>query len=106
MKSKHDARNESISLNTIQKICEANKIYIKVRGDRETRDITHCGNKDTALYKSDICRNGEHYFKYIENTYITTYFLRIHKELAGKLDGHVYYKKLSGQKTDFLTVKI
>ena len=55
MKFKHDASNEFISLHTIKKICEANKINIKVRGDRETRDITHCRNKDTALYKADIC---------------------------------------------------
>mgnify|MGYP005733504745 CR=1 FL=1 len=51
-----------------------------------------CGNEETALFKADICKVGDHYFRFIENTGVTSFYLKHYDLLKDKADGHTYYK--------------
>jgi len=92
-KLKHSVRTEYLSLTTVKKICEQNNIYIKIRMDRSTskQNIIHCGSQNCE-FKADICCVEKHYFRYIENTGITSFFLKNYNKLKHLPDGHVYFK--------------
>ena len=60
------------------------------------------GNEDTALFKADICKIGDHYFRFIENTGMTSYFIKNYDQLKGKTDGHTYYKATKRTKDRFI----
>ena len=42
--------------------------------------------------KADICKVGDHYLRFIENTWITSFFIKNYELLKHKADGHTYYK--------------
>ena len=39
-----------------------------------------------------MCKIDQHYFPYIENTYITSYYIKHYERLKDKDDGHLFYK--------------
>ena len=65
-------------------------------------DCVRCGDEETALFKADICKVGDHYFRFIENTGITSYFLKHYDMLNDKADGHTYYKATKRTKDRFI----
>ncbi len=87
LKIKHDVRSEHVSIPTITKICKNNNIFVKIRMDRYLNEIVRCGDEETALFKADICKVGDHYFRFIENTGVTWYFINHYDELKAQDDG-------------------
>ena len=59
-------------------------------------------SEETALFKADICKVGDHYFRFIENTGVTSYFLKHYNELKAKADGHLFRKKNERTKDRFI----
>ena len=102
LKLKHDIRSEHVSIPSINKICERNKLFVKIRMDKYLREHIRCGNEETALFKADICKVGDHYFRFIENTGVTSYFLKHYGELKEKADGHTYFKAAKRTKDRFI----
>ena len=99
-KLKFDIRTEYVPLTTVKKICEQNDICIKIRGDRSnTRsNVVTFGSTDSE-FKAEICCIKDHFFKYVENTGVTYYFLKNYEDLKTIEDGHLYYRK--GKKTKY-----
>ena len=93
-KIKYDIRSEYVSTTIIKKICDKNNIYIKIRTDRENTkaNIIEYGSKESKL-KAEMCLIEKHYFKYIENTNITTYFLKNYDELKDMKNPYNFYMK-------------
>ena len=87
LKLKHDVRSEHISIPTISKICERNKLFVKIRMEPSLKEHIKCGNEETALFKADICKVGDHYFRFIENTGVTSVYLKHYDLLKDKPDG-------------------
>ena len=56
------------------------------------KEHERCGKEDTASFKADICKVGDHYFRFIENTGVTSFFIKNYERLKDKTDGHVYLK--------------
>ena len=102
LKFKHDVRSEHISIPSISKICERNKLFVKIRMDKYLQEHVKCGNEETALFKADICKVGDHYFRFIANTGVTSYFIKHYRELKEKADGHTYYKATKRTKDRFI----
>ena len=102
LKLEHDVRSEHISIPSISKICERNKLFVKIRMDKYLHEHVKCGNEETALFKADICKVGDHYFRFIENTGITSYFLKHYDMLKDKADGHTYYRADKRRKDRFI----
>ena len=102
LKLKHDIRSEHISIPNITRICERNKLFVKIRMDKYLREHIRCGNEETALFKADICKVGDHYFRFIENTGVTSYFIKHYDELKAKADGHLFRKKIERTKDRFI----
>ena len=102
MKLKHDIRSEHMSIPSISNICERNKLFVKIRMDKYLQEHVKCGNEETALFKADICKVGDHYFRFIENTGITSYFIKNYELLKDKADGHTYYKATKRTKDRFI----
>ena len=84
-KIKFDIRTECVPLTVVKKVCEPNGIYIKVRSERTNTNsnVTSFGPEDSE-FKADICCIKKHYFKYVENTGITSHFLKNYEALNGK----------------------
>jgi len=100
-KIKHDIRNEYVPFTTIKKVCEANNIFVKIRIEKQNRKIIKIGDKD-AMMKADICCINDHYFKFIENMGVTSYFIKNYDELKDKADGYTFYKKNARTKDRFI----
>ena len=49
-----------------------------------------CQNR---LFKADICKVGDHYFRFIEDTGVTSYYLKHYEALKHKADGHRFGRK-------------
>ena len=81
LKLKHDIRSEHISIPNITRICERNKLFVKIRMDKYLHEHIRCGNEETALFKADICKVGDHYFRFIENTGVTSFYLKHYSQL-------------------------
>ena len=93
-KIKFEIRTEYISTTTIKRICEQNNIFIKIRHERTTskNNFSIYGNED-SIFKADICCISKHYFKFIENTNITSYFLKNYEELKNEKEPYKFAKK-------------
>ena len=103
LKIKHDVRTEHVSIPTITKICKNNNIFVKIGMlDYNRKEHERCGDEDTALFKADICKVGQHYFTFIENTGVTCYFMNHYDELKELADGHLFYKERKRTKDRFI----
>ena len=102
LKLKHDVRSEHISIPSISKICERNKLFVKIRMDKYLHEHVKCGNEETALFKADICKIGDHYFRFIENTGVTSYFPKHYDELKNKKDAHTFFREDRRTKDRFI----
>lgn len=93
-KIKYEIRSEYVPTTIIKKICDSNNIYIKIRTDRENTkaNIIEYGSKDSLL-QAELCLIEKHYFKYIENTNITSYFLKNYDELKDMKNPYSFYMK-------------
>ena len=60
--------------------------------DQYLQDHAKCGNEETTLLKADICKVGDHYFRFIANTGVTSFYVKHYDLLKDKADGHTYYK--------------
>ena len=101
LKLKHDVRSEHISIPTISKICERTKLFVKIRMDKHLHEHVQCG-EETGLFKAVICMVGDHYFRFIENTGVTSFYLKHYDLLKDKDDGHTYYKAAKRTKDRFI----
>ena len=54
------------------------------------------------MFKADICKVGDHYFRFIENTGVTWYFMNHYVELKDKTDGHTYFRATNRTKDRFI----
>ena len=70
--------------------------------DRILIEIIRCGDEDTALLKADICKVGDHYFRFIENTGIASYYLKHYDDLKETADGHLFYREGKRTKDRFI----
>ena len=70
--------------------------------EKNLREHIKCGNEDTALFKADICKVGDHYFRFIENTGVTSYFLKHYDELKHKKDAHTFFREDRHTKDRFI----
>ena len=93
LKLKHDVRTEHVSIPNITKICKRNKLFVNIRMDKHLREHIKCGDAKTALFKADICKVGDHYFRFIEDTGVTSYYLKHYEALKHKADGHRFGRK-------------
>lgn len=102
-KLKFEIRTEYVSLMTIKKVCEKNNIFIKIRLSRETShaQLVRYGKEDSE-FKADICCLDKHYFKYIEQTGVTSYYIKNYDKLKDREDGHVFYKLNKRTKDRFI----
>ena len=91
-KIKHDVRSEFISTRDIKKVCEINGIYIELRLEKNQMETEKYGNPSSE-YRAKICKQGKHYFRYIKNTGITSFFIKNYEQMKHKKDGHLFYKK-------------
>ena len=92
-KLKTQGRDEVVRLPTIRKVAENNNMRIEIKLDQGW-DVEKFGKANAEHYVK-ICKVGAHYYKYIENTGITSFFLNNYDELCDRDDGHLYYKSRS-----------
>ena len=88
-KIKRDVRSEFVSLTTTQKVARDNNLCIKIKLERNQKDTIKFKYGDTVV---NICKIDQHYFPYIENTYITSYYIKHYEQLKEREDGHLFYK--------------
>jgi hypothetical protein len=99
-KLKTQVRDEVVSLPTIRKVAENNNMRIEIKLDQGW-DVEKFGKADAEHYVK-ICKVGTHYYKYIENTGITSFFLNNYDDLCDKEDGHLFYTLTKRAKARFI----
>ena len=70
--------------------------------DKHLKEHIGCGDEEHATFKADICKVGDHYFRFIENTSVTSYFMKQYELLKDKTDGHTHYKATKRTKDRFI----
>ena len=58
-----------------------NNLCIKIKLERNQKDTVKFKYGDTVV---NICKIDQHYFPYIENTYITSYYIKHYEQLSNK----------------------
>ena len=54
------------------------------------------------MFKADICKVGDHYFRFIENAGVTSFYPKLYDLLKAKPDGDTYFKADRRTKDRFL----
>ena len=75
-KIKRDVRSEFVNLSTIKKVAKNNQLCIHIKLERNQKEAVKFNYGETVVKMWSI---DQHYFPYIENTYITSYYI-IHYE--------------------------
>jgi len=63
-KIKRDVRSEFVSLTTVKKVARNNNLCIKIKLERNQKEIVKFNYGDTVV---NICKIDQHYFPHIEN---------------------------------------
>ena len=61
---------------------------IRIKLERNQKEFEKFNYGDTVV---NICKIDHHYFPYIENTYITSYYIKHYEQLKEREDGHLFY---------------
>ena len=102
-KIKMDVRSEFVSLPKVRKVAENNGIMIEVKlaqGDKETEWF----GDPKAKHSAKICKVEQHFYKYIKDTGVTSYFLNNYEAMKHKEDGHLFSGPLNAQRSGSLIV--
>ena len=85
-----------MSLPTIRKVAEQNNIRIEIKLEQGW-DVEKFGKSDAEHYVK-ICKIGSHYYKYIENTGVTSFSLTIMMSCVIEMMGTFTIKSIRKQK--------
>ena len=88
-KIKLDVRSEFVSLPKVRKVAENNGIMNGVKLDQHYE--TEWFGDPKAKHYVKICKVEQHFYKYIKNTGVTSYFLKNYEAMKHKEDGHLFF---------------